>query len=101
MSKCKMPEILRNEVYLDVRRNDKGWGVASRRIRSDFLPRRRGGEAAGQHSRWVFFIGPISASGDGGEDADHISSLQHLIILSMNAVDQDNLGNLIGDLKFG
>jgi predicted RNA-binding protein len=29
--------------------------VASRRIRSDFLPRRQVGEAAGQRSRWAFF----------------------------------------------
>ena len=40
MAKCKAPEILR---------------VASRRIRSDFLPRRQDGEAAGQRSRWTFF----------------------------------------------
>ena len=29
--------------------------MASRRIRSDFLPRRQDGEAAGQRSRWTFF----------------------------------------------
>jgi len=29
--------------------------VASRRIRSDFLPRRRDGEAAGIRRRWAFF----------------------------------------------
>ena len=29
--------------------------VASRRIRSDFLPRRRGGESAGKRRRWAFF----------------------------------------------
>jgi len=63
---------------LVVRRDDEGQGVASRRIRSDSLPRlraetfpfpkrfgegkhygvqarRRDGEAAGQRRRWAFF----------------------------------------------
>jgi hypothetical protein len=52
--------ILMNEAYMKVRRNKEKWGVASRRIRSDFLPRRRGGEVAGQRRRWAFFIGLFS-----------------------------------------
>jgi hypothetical protein len=30
MPRCKAPEILRNEAYLDVRRNDEGLGKRSR-----------------------------------------------------------------------
>jgi hypothetical protein len=30
MPRCKAPEILRNEAYLDVRRNDEGWGQRRR-----------------------------------------------------------------------
>jgi hypothetical protein len=37
MPRCKAPEILRSEAYLDVRRNDERRGVPLRRIRSNSL----------------------------------------------------------------
>jgi hypothetical protein len=30
MARCKAPEILRSETYLEVRRNDEGWGQRRR-----------------------------------------------------------------------
>ena len=50
---CTPQRRLRAEVLQ--RAGDEGWGVASRRIRSDFLPRRRDGEVAGYRRRWAFF----------------------------------------------
>jgi hypothetical protein len=35
MARCKAPEVLRNEAYMEVRRNDEG---------------------RGERSRWIFFI---------------------------------------------
>ena len=47
MPRCKAPEILRNEAYLDVRRNDEGLG---------------------KRSRWAFFSNLLEIRGKKGSD---------------------------------
>ena len=43
---------------------------------------------------------PLLATGHGRKNTDHVPFFQYLIILSMNAVHQNNLGDLIGYFEF-
>jgi nitrous oxide reductase accessory protein NosL len=63
MPRCKAPEILRNEAYLDVRRNDEG---------------------RGKRSRWAFFSSPIGIKEKTGKSMK-TTALSFLLVLSLAA----------------